>query len=94
MINTRLLPATEKVRNLPGGFSVMTYKLSMARNESESCLLSLRSDDPLNNITIDVSENDGFKVELFRERTVEIDRDALENPPYGKEPENELTGIG
>lgn len=88
MIITRLLPATEKVRNLPGGFSVMTYRLSMARNESESCLLSLRSDDALNNITVDVSSNDGFKVELFRERTVEIDRDALENPPFGKEPEN------
>ena len=68
MINTRISAGFNKVQSICTCCNVTDIKLSMAKNEAESCVISLLSDKKLENAYLEVVKgNDGFKIEFDKE---------------------------
>ena len=98
MINTRISAGFNKVQELKCCCNVTDIKLHMAKNEGESCVISVVSDKKLENAVLEVEKgNNGFTVEVEKEHFVSCNGvnwpDALEPVKNFDIEANELTNI-
>ncbi len=71
MINTRISAGFNKVQEICTCCKVTDIKLSIAKNEAESCVISILSDKKIENAKIEVvKSNDGFTVEIEKEHFI------------------------
>lgn len=86
-ISAWFAPGTLKImRNTTPAAAAQTWELTAARNEVEACQLVLASDEPVQGLTValsqpqDVKENGGLKLSLFRVEYVPAKREKIPFP--------------
>ncbi len=73
-MRTKISAGFSKILNLEEGTNMSVYSLSMAKNESESCVISFQFDEKTENACfVATKTHPGIKVELEREYTIEIE---------------------
>jgi hypothetical protein len=81
MLKTKVFPGYSKVRELCCCHNTTEIKLSMAKNEGESCVIALLSDKDMKNLTVKpVKTHDGFKVEVEKEYFISCNGDEWPDP--------------